>query len=330
MTEDALIAALRAIVEVPVAGARAPIAGIGDDAAVWQPSRSHLSVATTDALVDGVHFASDAMNPRDVGHRAMAANLSDVAAMGARPVLATIALGVSDAIDEDWILACYRGLDALARANRTSIVGGDIVRAQAAFLSITIVGEVRRSNLKRRSGGRPGHVLATTGPLGASRAGLELTRRSLDLDDAARAAAEEAFARPRPRLAEGTWLAASGHVHAMMDCSDGLSTDLGRLASASGCGATVESVPIAPAAAAVAAAAGGDAFDYALNGGEDFELLVAVGARAFSHLAQRFAVRFGRPLERVGTLDAEPGLRLRVPEMEPRDLKPRGWDHLAG
>jgi len=288
-----------------------------------------LSVITTDALVDGVHFLSARMAARTIGHRAMAANLSDIAAMGARPVLATIALGVAAGTDEAWILECYRGMTALGSRHGARIVGGDIVRAPALTLALTLVGEVSPSRLKRRDAGRPGDVVAVTGPLGASRAGLELMRRpELVVEAAARAAAAQAFETPEPRLREGRFLAASANVRAMLDSSDGLSTDLGRLARASGCGAAIDQVPVHSAAAAVAMAAGASAQDYALDGGEDFELVVAVARRAFPHLARRFAASFGRPLLSVGRLEAEPGLRLALPS-DSRELAAAGWDHFA-
>jgi thiamine-monophosphate kinase len=322
-TEDDLIAQIREI----TAGA-APgnvLVGIGDDAAVWQPSRSHRSVITTDALVEGVHFTRDAMSAAELGHRALASNLSDIAAMGARPVLATIALALGPATESAWILACYRGMTALAARTSCAIAGGDIVRAPAIVLAITVVGDVRPSNLKTRSGMLPGDAIAVTGPLGASRAGLAIALERPDLEalpDAAEAL--RAFRTPEPRLAEGRWLGASRNVHAMMDTSDGPSTDVARLAAASDVGATIDRVPVAPAARAIAAACGADAERWALDGGEDFELIVAVAPRAFSHLAGRFRTRFGRELIRIGTATAERGVRTAAGEAVVR----AGWDHL--
>jgi thiamine-monophosphate kinase len=126
---------------------------------------------------------------------------------------------------------------------------------------------------------------------------------------------------------EGRWLAASVNVHAMMDCSDGLSSDLARLVRASGCGALVEAVPVDPAAQAVAQRRGEDATAYALHGGEDFELLVAVAPRAFAHLSGRFRQRFGQTLLRIGRAEKQEGLRLLEASQE-RELVPSGWDHL--
>lgn len=323
MTEDDLIGKLQAI--VAHAAPSALLVGIGDDAAVWQPSRSHRSVITTDALVEGVHFTRAAMSAADVGHRALASNLSDIAAMGAKPVLATIAFGVGPGADEAWILECYRGIAALAERAQCAIAGGDIVRAPAITIAITIVGEVRPSNLKTRAGMLPGDTIAVTGPLGASRAGLAVAVEHPALaSEPAAAEVLRAFRTPEPRLAEGRWLAASRNVRAMMDTSDGLSTDLARLARASACGAIIDTVPVSDAARAIATAAGADAEAWALDGGEDFELLVAVASRAFSHLAGRFHARFGRPLLRVGVASPELGVR----RTDGGAVTSAGWDHL--
>lgn len=310
--------------------------GIGDDAAVWQPSSSNRSVITTDALVEGVHFPS-ALAAHHVGWRALASNLSDVAAMGARPVLATVALGFPPQTEPAWILDCYQGIAALARRARCAIAGGDLTRAPAIVISITVVGEVRRTNLKTRAGARPGDIVAVTGPLGASAAGLRIARDhphfATDGDpstgwefagDILVKLALDAFRQPSPRLAEGRWLGASRHVRAMMDLSDGLSTDLARMCAASGTGAALDEVPVHPAARRVGEITGDDPAVWALGGGEDFELLVAIDRRAFRHLAGRFRVRFRRELLPVGCITADGGVR----RADGTAVTPAGWDHL--
>jgi thiamine-monophosphate kinase len=306
--EDELIAVLREV--CATAAPNNLVLGIGDDAAVWRPSRSNLSVITTDALVEDVHFTVASMSAADVGFRALAANLSDIAAMGARPVLATIALGITPRSDGPWIRDLYAGMIELARRSGCALAGGDITRAPAITIAVTVVGEVRPSNLKRRSGARPGDVVALTGALGASRAGLGIVRDFPGrVTDPECREAVRVFRRPEPRLAEGRWLGTSRNVHALMDSSDGLSTDLARLCAASGVGARIEAVPVHPTARALAVAAGDDPEAYALDGGEDYELIAVIAARAFGYLSARFAARFGSPLLRVGTITAEPGLR---------------------
>lgn len=313
MNEDELVGALREIF-APVRGTARVLLGIGDDAAVWQPSRSHRSIITTDALIEGVHFDRSRMSLREIGARAMTANLSDVAAMGARPRLATVALGVPGDSGDDVLELC-RGMAERCAPFRVTVAGGDLTRAPVLTISITVVGEVRPSNLKTRAGGKAGDVLAVTGPLGSTRAGL-LSADTL------------AVKQPEPRVNEGIWLGASTHVHAMIDLSDGLSTDAARLAAASDVAAVLDEVPVAADADAVARARGEGARDFALAGGEDFELLAAVDRRAFAYLARRFEQHFGRPLLRTGTLRAGSGVFLRDEHAE-RPLVPTGWDHFA-
>lgn len=322
MNEDALVAAIAEIARSPLD--RRVTVGIGDDAALWQPSRSHRSAITTDMLVEGVHFTRDLMSLEDAGWRAMAANASDLAAMGARPVLATVSLGVAESAGPGDILELYRGIAAAAHASRLSIAGGDLSCAPAFTITITAVGEVRASNAKLRGGARPGDVIAVTGELGASRAGLQAAKEPSLIAGDLRLRALAAFRRPQARCDEGRFLAASRNVDAMMDCSDGLSTDLHRLCAASGLGADLKQIPVAEPAAVVARALGQDPERFALAGGEDFELIAAVRPRAFARLAAAFSARFGRALHAVGTFRAQPGIEYRG---EP--LKRSGWDHFA-
>jgi thiamine-monophosphate kinase len=297
LTEDELVEAIRSLVERP--DERRILLGIGDDAAAWQPSRSHRSVITTDALIENVHFRRENSPLEAVGRRAMAVNLSDIGAMGARPVLATVALGLPAESAEADALALYRGIAELASAYGCVIAGGDLTRAPLIAIVITVVGEVRASNLKTRAGARPADVIAVTGPLGTARV-------------------SGYAAVPNPRVAEGRWLAASRSVHAMMDLSDGLSSDLGRMCARSKCGALVERVPIA---------AGAEESD-ALGGGEDYELLAAVSPSAFKYLAGRFQKRFGRELERIGVFREDAGVFLKAERGE-RPLPATGWDHFS-
>jgi thiamine-monophosphate kinase len=322
--EDALIGAIAAL----RSGSGRVLLGIGDDAAAWQPSRSHRSVVTTDALIEGVHFTLDGMTLGEIGWRAMAANLSDLAAMGARARLGTVALGVPAQVDAAGILALSAGMAECARRYGLEIAGGDLTRAPVVTIVITAIGEVRPTHLKTRAGAREGDVLAVTGMLGASRAGLDVLRAAVTLDDALRAQALAAHRTPLPRLAEGAWLAARAHVHAMMDCSDGLSTDLRRLTSSSGVGAVVDRVPVAQAALAAARQLKLDPAEYALAGGEDYELLVAVAPRAFGHVARGFAARFGRALEPVGRVRADERLMM-VKQAGEEPIARTGWDHFT-
>ncbi|MFY9720355.1 MAG: thiamine-phosphate kinase [Candidatus Cybelea sp.] len=322
MTEDEIVSAIRSLLASDgVDGAGKVLLGIGDDAALWQPSRTNRSVISTDMLVEGVHFQRDAMSLEDAGWRAMVANLSDLAAMGARPVLATVALAVPAGGIAD-ILELYRGIAAAAKGSKIAVAGGDVSRSTLMVIAITVVGEINAVRVKTRGGGHPGDVIAVTGELGAARAGLTVANQPGRLEGADADAALLAFRRPSARMAEGRFLAASVNVTAMMDCSDGVSTDLPRLCAASGCGVEIESVPVAAPARAIAQRLGEDAERFALAGGEDFELLVAVRPRAFRYLAARFERRFKKTLFRIGALQSEPGVRWRG-----APLDRLGWDH---
>ncbi len=324
--EDRLVAQLRDLIEAqPLA--RKLCNEIGDDAALWQPSRSHRSVVTSDAVVEGVHFRTNTMSLEDAGWRAMASNLSDLAAMGARPVLATVALGIPKNAGTVEITDLYRGMLGVATMHECAIAGGDLTRSPCWFIAITAIGEVRAAHVKGRGGARSGDVIAVTGPLGASRAGLHLGDNLIVLEDRERQDALQAHRRPQPRVREGRFLAASAHVHAMMDVSDGLSTDLARICERSHCAAIVEDVPVAKCAQTAARALGEDSQAYALAGGEDYELLAAIDARAFGYLNSRFRKRFGRPLFAVGRIREGRGVFFRKAGRE-EPLPATGWDHL--
>ncbi len=265
------------------------------------------------------------MSLYDAGWRSMASNLSDLAAMGARPLLATVALAMPRDEPTANVLELYRGMLEVASSHGCAVAGGDLTRAPQIVVSITAIGEVRPSNVKGRGGARPGDVVALTGALGASRAGLHVGESQTAVDDRSREAALAAHRRPQPRVREGMWLAASRHVHAMMDVSDGLSTDLRRMCARSDCAAAIDHVPIAQSARVIAGARGEDPRTYALAGGEEYELLLAVSPRAFEHLRRRFAQRFGRPLFELGRFCEGSGVFARNGDRE-KAMASIGWD----
>jgi thiamine-monophosphate kinase len=343
ITEDELIAA---IVKALGAPPRTLRLGIGDDAAVWKASPHHLSLLTTDMLVDGVHFRLAATSPQALGRKALAENLSDIAAMGGWPTVAVVALGLTDVVDEAWVRGFYSGIASLAKDARCAIAGGDIVRAPAVTLGITVVGEVRPTHLRTRAGARPGDIAAITGPLGRAAAGLRLLDKpaamqsralergsgSLGRDSSQDFAAvlRTAYLEPTARLREGRYLASRHAVRALMDIPDGLSTDATRMARASGVDVVLDPVALAPdpAVAAAARELELDAIDLVLNGGDDYELLAAIEPRAFEHVAAGFAKRFGRPLLRIGRFETGEG-RAWIGRYGKRGVvTPSGYDHM--
>lgn len=324
LSEDQFIAAILAALGTPVRELRV---GIGDDAAVWKAKRSHLSLITTDALADGVHFRSELTTPQALGHKALAQNLSDVAAMGATPTLAVIALGVTDVVNEAWATAFYAGMVGLARKAACAIAGGDIFRAAALTLAVSVVGEVRASHLRLRSGARPGDYACVTGPLGLAAGGLRVLQatagRARDRNDEVLL---HAYETPTPRLREGQFFGRTRAVHALMDISDGLSLDLARMARASHANACIDLDALVPPAPLVRFS---DAVEMMLQGGDDYELLAAVEPRAMPYVAQRFRSRFKRELHSVGRFEKGNGTLYGMRAGKRFEMPPRGYDHFA-
>lgn len=278
------------------AGGPPDLLGIGDDAAVWTPTPGARGIITTDSSIAGIHFRLDWSAPRDVGHKALAVNLSDIAAMGGRPRLAVVALALTGGEPVEEVLELYRGLGALAAAHGVAVAGGDVVASPERLgLHVTVVGESWPESGGRvltRDGARPGDLLAVSGALGLAAAGLRLLRAGAppgdDADEGARALLD-AHRRPQPRVAYGRALVEAG-ASAAMDLSDGLWGDLAKICERSGVGARVDEAAL-PAPAAVRERFPDDWLDLATRGGEDYELLFAADGAALGRLRELCAAR---------------------------------------
>jgi thiamine-monophosphate kinase len=304
--------------------------GIGDDAAVTVPGGA--TATSVDGLVDGVHFRSSWCPPRAVGRKAMAAALSDLAAMGAAPGEAYVWLGCPDELDEEACMELAEGLGEVAGAARATLAGGDLTRSPVLALSVTVVGHAGSPDeLVGRGGAGPGEALCVTGELGGAAVGLLLLEHPRLRRQVAEAAAEAAIARqldPTPRLAPGRALAHAGAT-AMVDLSDGLGADAGHLVAASGVGLELEAerLPLAPGLREVAAAAGHDPLELAASGGEDYELLCAL-PRSRLEGARRAVAAAGGRLTEIGRVEGAPEVRLRLPGGG--RLPVAGYDALGG
>lgn len=310
-SEDDLVRLIRTVAARP--GAAGVRRSIGDDAAVLELSPGTRLVATTDLLLEDVHFRRRWAEPADIGWKAMAVNVSDVAAMGGTPRWALIAMACPESTGRDEVEAFYGGALALCDEYGVVIVGGDTAATPAGWtVNVTLLGEAAAPVL--RSTGRPGDVVAVTGALGRAGAGLAVLERGQapsGVAPAVLAEVTEAHLRPRPRVTEGRWLAGAGGLTAMMDLSDGLATDLPRLLAESGVSATIElaRLPIAPAARAVAAALEHDPMAWATGGGEDYELLLTCERGAFERLRSGLAAVAGTALTAVGEVGSGGGVR---------------------
>jgi len=310
--------------------------GIGDDAAViWQgPGRE--TVITADLLIEGIDFRLDTTTPRLLGYKALAVSLSDIAAMGARPRHALLSLGVPREIwRSDFVDRLYDGFFALAESYGVELVGGDVSRSpERVVIDSVAVGEVERGRAVTRAGARPGDHLFVTGALGGAAAGLRLLERVMNstsrlprpLRDAAVGAVLSRHRSPVPRVPWGALLGEERLATAMIDVSDGLSSDLAHLCRASRVGAVVDArrVPVEPAVITLCGRRALDPLQLALHGGEDFELLFTVSPRDLRRLPRALG---GVPATYLGDVTGEAG-RVLIAEGSRRwPLEPAGFAH---
>ncbi len=328
--EFPLIARLTAGLE-----SRADVAlGVGDDAAALDLGAEHLLLATCDAQVEGTHFLPSIATPEEIGHKALAVNLSDIAAMGGEPLWALVSLIASPTLDVTILDGVYAGMRSLARRFNVALVGGNVAATPGPLtLDVTLLGRVTRERMLTRSGARPGDRLLVTGRLGAAVMALlafTAAPEEADLPAEALSEARRAMVTPQPRVREGMALAACGQVSAMLDISDGLAGDLGHICERSGVGAIIElaALPVDAATRALAQALGRDPLRIALSSGDDYELLFTVRPDGVAEALE--AVRAaGGVASVIGEITAPAlGLRVREPDGALRPLDPRGWDHL--
>jgi len=300
----------------------------GDDAAVTVPRG--VTVTSVDAFVEGVHFRRETAPLSSIGRKALAAALSDLAAMGAMPGEAYVQLGIPADLDEAGSIELGTGLASVAAANGVAVIGGDVTRAPVLLLALTVVGHAAApEQLVSRSGARPGDVVAVTDELGGAAAGLLLLDRpelGVGLEDDVLRALRRRQLEPSPRLAAGRALAACGAT-AMIDVSDGLGGDAGHVAASSGVRIVVEltSVPVQPGAGQIAQAAGADPWEPAVAGGEDYELLVTLPADALTE-ARAAVERTGTALTAIGEVIEGADVSLRQADGSEREAS--GFDQL--
>jgi thiamine-monophosphate kinase len=317
-----LVAAPAAASADPAAIAAGVALGIGDDAALLNVPQGTELVVSVDTLVCGRHFPADT-DPRSIGHRALAVNLSDMAAMGAKPAWATLALTMPGA-ESSWLERFSNGFLALAAAHGVALVGGDTTRGPLS-VTVQIMGHVPRGTALLRSGARAGDLIAVTGTLGDAGAGLAIRSGRLSPPPAARAELIRRFDYPEPRVAFG--LAARGIATAAMDVSDGLAGDLPKLAAASAVAARVDLERLPLSAALRASVDAERALQWALAAGDDYEILLAVPAARFAEL-EAHAVRLNLMLTSIGQFAAGSAVTW-LQHGSGVDIEPAGFDHFA-
>ncbi len=328
--EFALIGSIRNLLGSSRVRSSGLLLGAGDDTAIWRPRPGRTVALTTDVLVEGVHYRTDWSTPGQIGHRALAVNVSDLAAMGARPRVALVALGLRGDEPDRWVFDMYRGMLALAGKLHVRIAGGDIVRSpRAQTISVTAIGEARPGMELRRDTAKIGDMIGVTGPLGLAAGGIRLLEHSDKTADGAPAMLK-AHLEPRPKVLAGLLLARAG-VRCAMDLSDGLLGDLPKICEASGVSAVLEQddLPIPNSLRWNFP----DWFDLALRGGEDFELLFTAPPEVFARAADLFR-RFGlRPPivigEAIAPAPSGPRISMRFTDLHRDVIEPGAFDHFA-
>lgn len=271
-----------------------------DDTAVLEYDGIHKLLVTTDQLIEHVHFRRNWTGPEDLGYKCAAVNYSDIAAMGGRPFGLFLSVGLPSDLPVKWLESFSEGLKTACREEQVSLLGGDTTRSDGSIvICITLLGKAASKVVKTRQRTQTGDALCVTGNLGNSLGGLLLLRDGISLDEASASELLQAHRRPRGQLPEGEWLARHPEVHAMIDLSDGLMSDLSHLER--GFEVELDRLPVSRSLNRLAAAIGKDARRLAAAGGEDYVLLCTIQPSAYESIASAWDKLFGHPLHRIGT-----------------------------
>lgn len=281
--------------------------GIGDDCAVIPISSGESLTVTTDMLVENVHFRLSTTSPRQLGHKSLAVNLSDIASMGARPIASFMSIARPSALTDKWYEEFIEGYHELSERYRVPLMGGDTTSADGSLaISVTLLGTTAPDHIKRRSAAEEGDAVMVCGTLGDSAAGLYALENGLEGFDSLK----KAHLEPSPLVEEGLWLGGETSVHAMTDISDGVAKDLRQICDCSGMGAEVElsELPLSQEMLELCDIHGLDPEKTALCGGEDFKLLFTVKESEAEMLCRRFKETFGYAPRRIGRMVSKAGI----------------------
>jgi len=304
--------------------------GIGDDAAVFFTRPDMATLVTTDLLVERVHFLKNATSAFNLGYKAMAMNLSDIAAMGGEPREAFVSIGIPQDCSIEFLDELYEGMKHLAAEHRVNILGGDTTGSKTdLILNITVVGTIPPSEVLYRHAAQPGDAILSTGFLGNSRAGLHIILEGIPIDAPFLQELVDAHLKPRPYVLEARFLASLGGVHAAIDVSDGLSSDLGHILKSSGVGAQLvaQKIPVSENLKRFCARFSRDPLEYALSGGEDYTLLITVSPDREKTVRKAYEKTFETPLFPIGWINDSQKLEMVSPSGALNKVTASGWDH---
>ncbi len=276
------------------------VRGIGDDCAVIPLSATKSLVITTDMLVESKHFLLDKISPYELGYKSLAVNISDVAAMGAKPYVSLLSLALSDDISQEWTAKFSEGYHDISKQYGIALIGGDTTAAPTGgvAISVTAIGVIDNDKIKYRSGASVGDIVAVTAPLGASSMALKLILEGGEPPKKLL----QAHYMPEPMIYQGEWLSKEVGVTAMMDISDGVASDIRHISTLSGCGIEIDikAVPICEEVDAICKARGWNPESFALSGGEEYSLLITVNSDTFEDIKYRYMNHFGCGLYPIG------------------------------
>ncbi len=312
------------------------VVGVGDDVAVLRTGSREYLLATCDIQIEGVHFLPERISAYQLGRKIVAINVSDIAAMGGIPAWALISLALPASRPVSFVDELYRGMLEEIEAAAAAIVGGNVSKNDGGVVvDLFLMGKAEPQNLIVRNGAKQGDLILVTGTLGDSRAGLEVLRDDrLKVAQEVRQRVMVKHLTPRPRLREGRVLGRCGKVHAMVDVSDGLMADLEHVCRASGVGAEIwaDQVPVGAACSQVALASGVEGLDWALSGGEDYELLFTASPDQAAAIESLLVNETGTSCRAIGRITAAQGdIDLLFPDGRRLSylMEKRGWDHFA-
>jgi thiamine-monophosphate kinase len=309
------------------------IKAIGDDAAAFRVDSDRIALITTDLLVERVHFLRNTVSGFDLGHKALAVNLSDIAAMGGTAREAFVSIAIPEDCPLDYLEDIYKGMKHLAARFDVNILGGDTTGSKIdLIINVSIYGTVPEKEILCRDAARSGDVVFSTGFLGDSKAGLHLIVNGIAADSENLKILLKAHLLPEPHLREGRFLARQFGVHAAIDTSDGLSSDLGHIVEESRVGARLyaDKIPISEHLKKFCKRYGFDPVSYALAGGEDYTLLCTVALDRADKIAAEFQKNFKRPLFRIGEITDTQAMELITPDGRSCPIEPSGWNHFKG
>ncbi|MCC6278024.1 MAG: thiamine-phosphate kinase [Oligoflexia bacterium] len=302
-TEESIIEKIRIALSDSFKPSQNLVLGMGDDCALFKGADQDYYAVSKDMLIEGIHFLQEISTPADIGFKALAVNLSDLAAKGAEPMGYLMGLAIPEELSPFWADEFLSGMRECANLYGVQIWGGDVSRSLGDMaISITVIGKLKEHQVKLRKDGLAGDQILVTGFLGDSAAGLELLLK--DREATGSEFLKFRQRRPIPHVSEGQWLANQSSVHAMMDLSDGLMKDLDRLCKASQCSAEVEilKLPISSALEECCSETNWDGYEFAISGGEDYGLLLTVNDREAPSLIEEFKKQFRTPITSIGKL----------------------------